>query len=268
MNISLRLDRVLGLALRTFYVYTRTGFRAADIVFWPVMDLFVWGFVSTYFMRLDADKPASAITFLIGGIIFFNLLYRAQQSVSLVFLEEMWSRNLINIFVAPITVVEFMAAAFLTGFVQIFLVGLIMSSLAFVLYSFNLLTLSFWLIPLFLNLLFMGWALGMGTAAVILRYGHQAEALAWAVPFLVQPISAVFYPVSVLPAWLQPISYMVPSTYVFEGMRHILAGDAMVVGYLLKAGGLNLIYWTAAIVLLGFMLANARERGSLAKLVS
>lgn len=268
MNITLRPGRVFGLALRTFYVYMRTGFRAADILFWPVMDLLVWGFVSTYFMRLDADKPAAAITFLIGGIIFFNLLYRAQQSVSICFLEEMWSRNLINIFVAPVTVLEFMAATFLTGLVQIVAVGLIMSTLAFFLYSFNVLNLSFWLIPLFLNLIVMGWAMGMATAAVILRYGHQAEALAWAVPFLVQPISAVFYPVSVLPVWLQPISYLVLATYVFEGMRHLLAGDQHVQDYLFKAGGLNLIYACVSIILLGIMLANARERGSLAKLVS
>lgn len=118
------------------------------------------------------------------------------------------------------------------------------------------------------NLIVMGWALGMATAAVILRYGHQAEALAWAVPFLVQPVSAVFYPVSVLPNWLQPISYLVPATYVFEGMRHLLAGDQHVQDFLCKASCLNLVYASVSIVLLGIMLANARERGSLAKLVS
>lgn len=268
MTILIRPDRVAGLCLRTFYVYTRTGFRAADIVFWPVMDLLVWGFVSTYFLRLDPDKPASAIIFLIGGIIFFNLLYRAQQGVSISFLEEMWSRNLINIFVSPVTVAEFMTATFLTGLVQMFLVGSLMSLLAWILYSFNIFGLGFWFLPLFLNLICLGWALGTTTAACILRYGHQAEALAWAVPFLLQPVSAVFYPVSVLPGWLQPVSYLVPATYVFEGMRHILSGDTDVMIYLIKATTLNLVYWLGAVFTLGYMLSDARKSGCLAKLVS
>jgi len=273
--ILVRPARVRGLCARYFYIYTRSGFRVLDIVFWPVMDLIVWGFVAKYFMRLDTGANASgaasgvpgAITFLIGAIIFFNILYRAQQSISVSFLEDLWSRNLLNIFVAPITVAEFVAATYVVGIAQIAVVSSLMSGLAYLLYAFNILSLSFALIPLFLNLLVMGWSLGMMTTALVFRFGHQAEALAWAVPFLIQPISAVFYPVSVLPSWLQPVAYMVPATYVFEGMRHVLGGHADITQYLLTASGLNLLYFVLISFFFGGMLNNARERGALAKLV-
>ncbi|MFA7340512.1 MAG: ABC transporter permease [Candidatus Obscuribacterales bacterium] len=264
--ILVRPGRVLGLCHRYFYIYTRSGFRLLDVVFWPVMDLIVWGFVAKYFMRLDSANP-TAITFLIGAIIFFNILNRAQQSISVSFLEDLWSRNLLNAFVAPITVAEFVASTFVVGLTQIFAVSLIMSGLAFCLYAFNILTISFALIPLFLNLLFMGWSLGMFTTSLIFRFGHQAEALAWAVPFLIQPISAVFYPVSVLPDWLQPVAYMVPATYVFEGMRAVLSGHGDITNYLITASGLNVFYFIAISIFFGAMLNSARERGALAKLV-
>lgn len=271
-GILVRPARVRGLCARYFYIYTRSGFRVLDIVFWPVMDLVVWGFVAKYFMRLDTGATASAtaggaITFLIGAIIFFNILYRAQQSISVSFLEDLWSRNLLNIFVAPITVAEFVAATYVVGIAQIAVVSTLMSVLAYFLYTFNILNLSFALIPLFLNLLVMGWSLGMMTTALVFRFGHQAEALAWAVPFLIQPVSAVFYPVSVLPNWLQPVAYMVPATYVFEGMRHVLAGQGEISRFLLIASALNVFYFVLVSFFFGGMLNNARERGALAKLV-
>jgi ABC-2 type transport system permease protein len=113
----------------------------------------------------------------------------------------------------------------------------------------------------------MGWSVGMFTTALIFRFGHQAEALAWAVPFLIQPVSAVFYPVSVLPDWLQPVAYMVPATYVFEGMRAVLSGNVDIANFLLKAAGLNIFYFIAVSIFFGAMLNSARERGALAKLV-
>ncbi len=256
----------MGLCNRYFYIYTRSGFRLLDVIFWPVMDLVVWGLIAKYFMRLNSDNP-TAVSFLLGAIIFFNILNRAQQSISVSFLEDLWSRNLLNAFVAPITVAEFVASTFVVGLSQIFAVSLIMSVLAFCLYTFNILAISFALIPLFLNLLFMGWSVGMFTTALIFRFGHQAEALAWAVPFLIQPVSAVFYPVSVLPEWLQPVAYMVPATYVFEGMRAVLSGGVDITNFLLKAAGLNIFYFIAVSIFFGAMFNSARERGALAKLV-
>lgn len=266
--LVVRLDRVFALCYRYLLVLSRSSFRVMDIVFWPVMDLLVWGFVSSYFAK-SGGVVSPAVSFLVGGIIFFNVLYRAQQSISVSFLEDLWSRNLLSIFVSPITVAEFVSATYVVGVAQSVTVTIIMSLMASLLYAFDIFSMSWYLIPLFVNLLVMGWWLGLGTTAFILRYGYQAEALAWAVPFLLQPVSAVFYPVSVLPTALQAIAWLLPSTYVFEGMRNILQGgaDSTSTLYLVKAALFNLLYWTVTVVFFGKMLSRARERGSLAKIV-
>jgi ABC-2 type transport system permease protein len=172
----LRIDRVYGLFRRYLFIYMRANFRILDVAFWPVMDLLVWGFVSVYLVGLGGGgvKP-SAVTFLIGAIILFNILYRSQQAVTISLLEDLWSRNLLNVFVAPITVAEFVCATYMVGLTQVVFVGLSTSILAYFLYSFNILSLGFLLIPLFLNLIVMGWSLGLFASALILRYGHQAE---------------------------------------------------------------------------------------------
>jgi ABC-2 type transport system permease protein len=267
--VTIRFDRVFGLFRRYVFIYMRASFRILDVVFWPVMDLLVWGFVSVYFIGLNgAGTKPGAITFLVGAIILFNILYRAQQAVTISLLEDLWSRNLLNIFVAPITVAEFVCATYMVGLAQVVFVGLSTSVMAYFLYHFNILTLGFLLVPLFLNLIVMGWSLGLLASGLILRFGHQAEALCWAIPYLVQPFSAVFYPVSVLPVWLQPISRMIPASHVFEGMRRILQGDSHVGGELAWATGLNIMYWIFFSALYARMLQAARVRGSLARLVS
>jgi len=238
------------------------------VAFWPVMDLLVWGYVSVYFVGLNGNSKPGAVTFLIGAIILFNILYRSQQAVTISLLEDLWSRNLLNIFVAPITVAEFVCATYLVGLAQVFFVGLSTSILAACFYHFNILDLGLLLVPLFLNLIVMGWSLGLFSSGLILRYGHQAEALCWALPYLVQPFSAVFYPISVLPSWLQPIAKLMPASYVFEGMRSILQGNPHVENDLMWATGLNIAYWIFFSVFYVRMLEAARERGSLARLVS
>lgn len=140
-----------------------------------------------------------------------------------------------------------------------------MASLAFSLYSFNLLTLGFTAALLFANLLLMGWSLGVFTIGFILRFGPPAEGLAWALPFLVQPISAVFYPVNILPNWLQPIAWSVPSTYVFEGMRQIVAQGHMNWHYLQSAFLLNIVYMIICGLVFHFLFEDARNHGYLAK---
>ncbi|MBK9200981.1 MAG: ABC transporter permease [Candidatus Obscuribacter sp.] len=265
--LLIRPDRVAGLVYRYFLVLSRSSFRVLDIVFWPVMDLIVWGFVSNYFNSIGKNTP-SAVTFLIGAIIFFNVLHRAQQSISVSFLEDMWSRNLLSIFIAPITVGEFVSATYTLGILQAVAVMTITSIMAALLYSFDMFSLSWYLIPLFVNLLVMGWWLGLLTTACILRFGYQAEALAWAIPFLLQPISAVFYPLSILPQWLQPVALMVPATHVFEGLRYIISGGTNAAHYLWTAAALNLVYWTLTTIFFGAQIQRARVKGSLAKLVT
>jgi ABC-2 type transport system permease protein len=142
----------------------------------------------------------------------------------------------------------------------------ILAGLAMWLYSWNLFQMGLPLIPLFANLLLMGWAVGMITTALILRWGQSAEALAWGIPFLIQPVAAVFYPLNVLPTWVQAIARGIPATYVFEGMREVLAGKGLSAYYLAWAFGLNVLYLIGAALFFNYMFNVAREKGLLAKL--
>lgn len=257
--------RISGLILRYRYLYSRSTFRLLDMFFWPTMDLLVWGFLSTYMMKMNSSMPA-AVTFLIGAIIFWDVLYRSQQAVAVSFLEDVWSSNLLNVFVAPIRISEFIAATYCVGLFQSLVVIALTSVMAWFFYSFNLLTVGIGLLPYLINLLLMGWWMGMITTGLIVRWGHSAEALAWAVPYLVQPVIAVFYPVSVLPPWLQPVAWALPATHVFEGMRAALRGEPFDPVSVAWAFGLNLFYMVMCALFFRKMFDTARNRGLLAKI--
>src|SRR6266436_191645 len=257
--------RIRALVLRYTFLYTRSVPRVAEMFFWPVMDLLVWGMITLYLLRMNNRVPAT-VTFLLGSMIFWDILYRAQQAVTISFLEDIWARNLLNIFVAPIRVSEFIAATYIVGFVKILVTVGILAGLALWFYHWNLFQMGLPLLPLFANLLLMGWAVGMVTTALIMRWGQSAEALAWGIPFLIQPVCAVFYPLSVLPTWVQAIARGIPATYVFEGMRQVLDNKGLPLDYLAWAFGLNIVYLIGAGLFFNYMFEVARDKGLLAKL--
>jgi ABC-2 type transport system permease protein len=142
-----------------------------------------------------------------------------------------------------------------------------MSILAWLFYSFNIFLIGVSLIPFVVNLVALGWAIGIFTTSLILRFGQQAEILAWGIAILFQPVSAVFYPVSVLPPFLRVAARYVPSSYVFEGMREVVAnGGRVPVGKLLWATGLNAAYLAAACLVFFAMFRAVKRKGLLARI--
>ena len=156
----------------------------------------------------------------------------------------MWSRNLLNVFVSPISATEYVCSLLLISVIKLVISILVMLVLAWMLYSFNIFTLGFALIPLVLNLVIMGWSVGIITMSIIMRYGQEAEVLAWGIAFLFQPVSAVFYPVAVLPEPLRMISTFIPASHVFEGMRSVIAGGSLPINEMIWASMLNICYIT------------------------
>jgi ABC-2 type transport system permease protein len=260
---------VNALVLRYTYLHRRSVPRMFELFFWPTMDLLVWGYLTKYLMQVGQQMPGQHVfTWLIGSMIFWDILYRSQQGVSLSFIEDVWTRNLLNVFVAPVRLREFLAATFMVGTIKILFIVTVLTTLSYALYQFELFSMGFSLLPFFVNLLLMGWAMGMVTTSLILRWGQAAEALAWGVPFLVQPLAAVFYPVSVLPSFVQPIAWCIPATHVFEGMRAVMAGQGFATHHLVWAFVLNGIYLALAGLFFRFMFARAREKGFLVKLAT
>jgi ABC-2 type transport system permease protein len=261
----MKLYRINALLLRHLYLFKRSLPRLMDIFYWPIMDLLVWGFFSSYLAGTNLGN-FNVVSVLLGALIFWNLLSQSQKAVSVAFLEDIWERNLLNVFVTPLKISEFLSATAILAFVRIALVAVVMGALGLLFYSFNIFQFGFYLVPFLVNLLLFGSILGIFIMGIILRYGTQAQILAFGFIFLIQPFSAVFYPVSALPSALQPISYLIPASYVFEGMRAVVATGSFSAGNLLLAFGTNIVYLVLALVFFYFMFARAKVRGSLMKL--
>jgi ABC-2 type transport system permease protein len=261
----MNLGRVWVLVVRYIFIYRRSVIRLIEVLFWPTMTLLVWGFVMLFIQRVGQGDLPRVITFLIGAMIFWDILFRVQQGVALSFLEDIWARNLLNVFCAPVRLSEYVMATFLFGLLRVGVTLGFLAMLSWLLYHFNLFSLGFSLLPFIANLLMMGLTIGILAMAVILRYGHGAEPFAWALPFMLQPFSAVFYPVTVLPKGMQAVAWGLPSTYVFEGMRQVIQSGIIPWSNLVWAVGLNLVYLSAAVWLLLYMFDLARDRGLLGK---
>jgi len=235
-----------------------------EIFYWPLLDLMLWGFVGLYLTRFKGSVP-NFVAFFLGALILWDILFRSQQGISVSFLEDLWSRNLVNIFISPLSPVEYVLSLLVMSLIKLGLASFVLTLLAYLLYSFNIFTIGPALIPLALNLIIMGWSIGIITTAIILRYGQEAEVLAWGLALLFQPISAVFYPVSVLPAWLRHIVAFIPSAHVFEGMRAVIAGAPFPTGHLVMAFILNIAYVAVSVLFFSWNFKAVKEQGLLVK---
>lgn len=260
-----RWGRIRAVLLRHLYLYPRSVSRMMEIFYWPVLDILVWGFLTVYISR-NPSMVGHWTAFLLGAMIFWDILFRSQQAVCLSFLEEVWARNLLNLFASPLSPLEFLSATMILSFVKFLGAAAVAVGLARLLYGFDLLTLGAWLVPFVLNLVAMGWAIGIVTTGIILRFGERAEVLAWGLALLLQPFAAVFYPVSVLPRPLQAFARLLPCTYVFEGMRDVIARGSTQAGSILAAFLLNALYLAASIAFFKLMYRQAQDRGLLTKL--
>jgi len=256
------LRRVWGMMYRHIALYRRSWPRLLELAYWPVLQLCVWGFTASFFASRLGSPVAVAGGVLLAGVLLWEVALRSQMGVAISFLEEVWSRNLGHVFVSPLRPAELVAALIGMSALRVTCGVLPAVLLAYVLYAFNLFTLGPILVLFVANLMIMGWWVSLGVVSLILRHGAGAEALAWSVLFGLTPLSAVFYPVSVLPAWVRPVSYALPSTHVFEGMRAAMAGHA-VWGQVGWACGLNLLWLAGAVLIFIWQFRSARERGAL-----
>jgi len=258
--------RILALFQRYVFLHRRSLIRMFDIGFWPVMDLLIWGFMTRYLQQVVSTPRAQVVVFLIGAIIAWDIHYRGQQAVTISLMEEIWTRNITNLLVAPVRLWEWVTASFLYAFLKVAVVTLILAGLAKALYAFDLARGGWAFLPLAGSLLLFGWSIGLTTAGLLLRYGYAAEALIWGIPFLLQPFSCVFYPLESLPRWAQSIAGLLPSTYAFEGLRRTFQGQAVSPTMWLGVIGLNVLYLTLGVVLFVWMFRRARADGRLGHL--
>ncbi len=256
------LRRVRALVRRHAYLLFKSWPRLFATLYYPTVTMVLWAFLTLYLAPTNAflrDAPG----FFLGAVLLWDVLFRGQLGVSLTFIEEMYARNLGNLFVSPLRLYELIAGQ-LTLSVARTLIGVGGACLfAWLLFRYSIFSIGLPLIAFFSNLLVFGWAIGLAVSAMILRWGLGAEELAWAAIFLFAPVSGVYYPIAVLPVPLQFVARALPSSYVFEGMRGVLLHGGFDASMFAHALALNVVYLALGCALLAWAVRHARKRGLL-----
>jgi ABC-2 type transport system permease protein len=255
------LRRISALLLRYLYLLRSSWPRIIEIAYWPTMQLIIWGFVTKYFADVRPELSAAGV--LISAVLIWDSLFRSHVSYTLSFLEELWSRNLANLFVTPLRPWELIASLASISMLRT-LIGIVPAALlAIPFFDVSVFDMGFPLLAFFMNLVLCGWAISLVVTGILIRYGLGAESLTWVLPFLIAPVSCIYYPIETLPPWLQTIASGISTSYVFEGMRSLLLQRELRLDLLAWAFSLNFLY--IAIGFLCFMTAfrSARRHGLL-----
>ncbi len=251
--------RVGAMVLRNVYLLRASWPRVLELVYWPAVQMILWGFI-TRFLVTNSSWVAQASGVLIAAVLLWDVMFRGNLGVSLAFFEEMYSRNLGHLFASPLRPYELVSALLLISLLRTTIGVGGAALLAIPLYGFSIFDLGLPLLAFFTNLLIMGWSIGLLVSALVLRYGLGAESLAWVAIFAVAPISGIYYPISVLPDWLQVIAAVLPSSHVFEGMRSVLFDGQFRVQLLVNALALNAIYISVAVGVFLWVFRTARRK--------
>jgi len=236
----LRPDRISGIVLRQLYLLRGSPARVVPLFAWVAIDVVLWGFITRYLDRVAA-AGFSFVPVLLGAVLLWDFFIRVMQGVTMGFFEDVWSRNFLNLFATPISIAEYVSGLVL-GSVGTSLVGLgVMLLLATGVFGLSFLGYGLSLVPFLVVLFLFGIALGIVGAAIVLRLGPAAEWLIWPIPAILSPFAGVFYPLSTLPRWMQAVGRILPPSYVFEGLRAVVAGSHPSPGALALAAGLALL---------------------------
>src|SRR5581483_6145591 len=257
--------RIYGQVLRYWYVIRSSWPRTAELIYWPLVQMLMWGFLQTYLAQ-TASFAAKAAGLFIGAVLLWDVLVRSQLGFAVAFLEEVWSRNLGHLMMSPLRPAELVAALIAVSLIKLLVAMIPVAALAYVFFSFNVLSLGLAFAAFFANLVIMSWSLGLVSTGVVLRWGLGAESFAWLIVFVFLPLCCVYYPVSTLPAWLQWVALALPPTYVFEGLRAVVLEGAFVGHLMVKALALNAVYFLAGCAVFAYFLESARASGTLVQM--
>lgn len=256
--------RTGAILLRHFYLLRGSATRVVPLFVWVAIDIVLWGFITRY---LNAVSGASFdfVPVLLGAVLFWDFCSRVMHGVSTAFLEDVWSRNFVNLFATPLSVTEYLGGLVLSSMITSAVGLAVMLALATGVFGLSFLGYGLAVIPFVLVLFLFGVALGIVGSGVVLRLGPAAEWFVWPIPALVSPFVGVFYPLATLPPWMQHLARLLPPSYVFEGMRSMLAGGTASAGMLTLGAVLSMTYVVLACWFFARVYRHAVRTGLLAR---
>src|SRR5690242_12297963 len=261
-HLDIEPHRIAAMILRYWYLLLSSWPRLLELLYWPALQVITWGFIQ-YYIAENASFFARAGGSLIGAVILWDILFRGQLGFSISFLEEMWARNLGNLMMSPLRPIELLIALMIMSLIRLAIGIIPMTLLALFFFNFNFFAIGLPLIAFFCNLIFTSWSLGIFVSGLVLRNGLGAESIVWTLMFGLMPLACVYYPVAVLPAWLQTIAWTLPPTYVFEGMRALLIDHVFRIDLMVWSLAINAVLFIASFAAFLALLRSAKRLGSL-----
>ena len=257
MNLSM--SRIRGVFYRYFFTI-KDFHQLSDLFYWPIVDILLWGLTSMWIQQQQTQISLLPLI-LMTGLIFWQITWRGSIGISFHLLQEFWHRNLVNLFSTPLKLSEWILGTLFLSVVKLFISAAFGILFVYILYSLNVFQIGWAFVPFAMLLFIFGWTIGFISSGMIIYWGHKVEMFAWMLPFLFAPFCAVFYPVEILPKWAQFISWSLPPTYVFEGMRHILDGQSFPWKDFWISFALNIVYLAASILFFKKMFDKSLVKG-------
>jgi len=256
------LNKIFALSLRHVYLIKGSFPRILDLIYWPTIQIFLWGFISKFF-TLNSSYFENTVGIILSAAILYDFLFRSSISYNMMFLEEIWSRNFTNLFIAPIKISEIIAALTFTAIFRT-LIGLVPAALlAIPLFGVSIFKIGIPLIFLLITLYIFGVTLGLLVTSGLVRFGPSFENIAWASLFFLAPLGCIYYPIEILPDWLQIIAKLLPLVHIFEEIRNVLIHDIVNYYQILKAIIISFIYFVFGIIVFYLSYEGAKNRGTL-----
>lgn len=252
--------RVYALFLRHWYPLKRDFDILTDMLYWPILDTITWGLASSWLTQ-SSNEAGQAVLSILVALVMWNVLWRSQMEISRNLIDEIWNQNLVNLFSTPLTLREWIVSTLMQSVLKMMLSAGAVSLTILLLYATNIYSLGWWLLPFFINIALTGWVIGFISASVVIRFGSKMQTVVWTFPAVFFPLSAVYFPVTQLPQVVQWVSYTVPTTYVFEQMRHLLFTGTVEVQWLWLSFGLNIVYLALAIWCFQYNFNKSRRLG-------
>ena len=258
----MNINKMYGLFLRHFYLIKGSLPRILDLIYWPTIQIILWGFISKFF-SIYSDYYNNTVGIILTCAILYDILFRSSISFNMLFLEEVWSRNFTNLFIAPLRLREIIVSLIFTALVRT-LIGLVPAIiLTSPLFGVSILKLGLPLLLLFLSLYIFGITLGLFVSAGLIRFGPSFENIAWSSLFLLAPLGCIYYPIEILPEFFQTVAKLLPLVYIFEEARSILVNNIVNYSNIMSAIYLNIFYLFLGISLFYYSFNKARDKGTL-----
>lgn len=258
--MSIKYHRIEAMVIKNIYNELGNIIRLADSLYWPIIDITLWGLTSVWMQKSNSGVP-NVVLVVMTGLVLWQVINRANQEISLTLIEEIWSKSLVNLFSTPLQLSEWILGSLITGLIKTICVLFFGGLIVWLFYALNIFQIGWVMLPFTFSLILFGWVIGFFGSSFIIYYGQKVQSIPWIMLFLFAPFSAVFYPVKILPYWMQLISYALPGAYIFEGMREALLCNVFPFKKLLISFALNAFYLTLSLSFFKFMFEKSREKG-------